>query len=216
MTPTPQRPVLLLSYRCQPLCRASGTILPHPYRDVRAALRAAQCRSGPRRRQERRAARRAALPAWFWQRFRRPGTAGWPRGLRRRSRAISVTIDGPPENSSPFERAPGARSKSEEFSFRWTINSYRDMAAQSLRPVTKVMHVLGARLHCAYVRYCKKDEREQRQRARCAQRHTCDLSQLLVLPTFRQPPGAPTKNVTRMQLHLLTGWSGTVRLWRTL
>ena len=28
----------------------------------------------------------------------------------------------------------------------WTINSYRDMAAQSLRPVTKVMHVLGARL----------------------------------------------------------------------
>ncbi len=48
-----------------------------------------QRRSGPRRRQERRAARRAALPAWFWQRFRRPGTAGWPRGLRRRSRASS-------------------------------------------------------------------------------------------------------------------------------
>ena len=29
---------------------------------------------------------------------------------------ISVTIDGPPENSSPFERGPGPRSKSEEFS----------------------------------------------------------------------------------------------------
>ena len=55
--------------------------------------------------------------------------------------SVTKTIDGPPENSSELERAPGARSKGDELSGGPSIVTR--YGAQSLRPVTRSeMHVL--------------------------------------------------------------------------